>query len=1459
MDDNTDISLEQSNTTEEKDFPASPKEADVKIDDTYTPESTDQLGNVIGQTYTPEKIEIPQIKEPEQPIEEKTKVEKISETKMPELVDEMGNVISGEFNAEKAAKDALASDDELAAKKERLEKAQKEIYIMGKGGQQMSLYDFLNKKVEDINLLQSMVGGVISGTIKIPYAFPEFVARAIDYFGPPTTKTGEGKMAELDKWFKNTWLGIVQNKSEEAAKATAIGQLTEAFTEIFGAARLGTRAVSGATKIASLVEEMYSAAKTGRLIDTSVIMAKAGEKANILNNLTGWKKWTAIGIGGGGGIGFLVPSEDIGTLGEIFGGPTKLDRVTKPLASEDAARFFNNQLKFGAENSIFTIGVTGAVSTAKLLATQGKELAYSNNLVERFVDKFASYFRPRRGLSPELLQQVEVAEGKEAVAQLTAKDLIDDIDRSIINIRAGTEQLAQSTKLEEFLFKTNEILHSEGNVVQGNKIVFKGFNNKQMKEYENYLKDIGVNSEQISDLKTKFFKVRDSYNQFLNEILQGKNLNVGAKEFNQIMSERFKNILTPEYRIFTEKSIIPYYNYKPSLDSVNEIKNILTKNILSFGGKILPGDIDILVNNIVKDAELSSKTKAPEFKVSQFDFFSDKPVQIVNMADNFVGGKFVPTPLIKTQKQYEAFQKFFGIKQDPRFSIVNVMEDLSEFARKDAFANNVKDITENLTKNKQRAIAYKTEIEAQRNFNPAGTPKLFIRDIVPLNSESKLGKLYTNPLNGLYTSKEFSDALNFVEKLPFESLNQNPLWRYSTTIPKALVSSAKTVLSLFAHIRNPLQNIALTVGTGNAFKNPKFMYESAIRAFNSVQPQLLYKNLPKDQAFYKFLLENKVVGSSTTFNDAKLLFKDASLGGELILQNIFGKFGTKLKNFYRNAQNAYLAEDDWFKVFNFLAEHDNLRIDYSKAVEKGLIKTMPSDLDILTEAAGKIRDMFPNYDKVGTAVKALRYSPIGNFPSWTSEMFRNSVAILENSINEIKDPVKSFTGWKRLVGFTVAAGGIVPAYIEGARGLYGITRGKLSSMRKFLYDYEKDSTIVPSINEDGKYMYQNLNSYPYTSITDIFQPVIAGMENVKSSNLDDPLIQTTMIGLGNGFVKATQPFLNESIWNSYFDAIFKKDGMTQTGYRIWNQRAPLSEKWEKAVEYGFKTLGFGSTSQINRIYLAATGKPGEHGEKYQLSDELLGVVGFRRQELDPIKRLGPIVGKFTEDLNNDSKLFTSSEILKGGMTDPNAIIQRYILANKQRYETMSKMQQVVNAGIGPDKDISLNVDEKLFRKKFEDAQQGDNFRYLKNNQFNPFTLSQKTKGRFGEQFQEITNKFDDLEYTNPLDDMTKESIKSIRNILKGIPLNQNFDDFINIKDWLIDTRSEGPGTENKVATAPLPPQPSPNVQVVQPIQQVNQGAVLPNGLTRSETALLRPEEQLIKLNQRQTGLPTGQV
>ena len=73
-------------------------------------------------------------------------------------------------------------------------------------------------------------------------------------------------------------------------------------------------------------------------------------------------------------------------------------------------------------------------------------------------------------------------------------------------------------------------------------------------------------------------------------------------------------------------------------------------------------------------------------------------------------------------------------------------------------------------------------------------------------------------------------------------------------VPKAGAQVAKTVLSPFTHMRNFTSAVAFSAGTGNLFKDPRFILRSFKQSFNTIQPQILYRNLPEDQAFYRFLL-----------------------------------------------------------------------------------------------------------------------------------------------------------------------------------------------------------------------------------------------------------------------------------------------------------------------------------------------------------------------------------------------------------------------------------------------------------------------------------------------------------------------------------------------------------------------------------------------------------------------------
>jgi hypothetical protein len=87
-----------------------------------------------------------------------------------------------------------------------------------------------------------------------------------------------------------------------------------------------------------------------------------------------------------------------------------------------------------------------------------------------------------------------------------------------------------------------------------------------------------------------------------------------------------------------------------------------------------------------------------------------------------------------------------------------------------------------------------------------------------------------------------------------------------------------------------------------------------------------------------------------------------------------------LKKVYEQAAaDLYVAEDDLFKVYNFLAEFDSYKKAYTDALKQGKIKTMPNDLTIMKEAANIVKNTVPNYNYVGPFGQNIRRAPIGNF------------------------------------------------------------------------------------------------------------------------------------------------------------------------------------------------------------------------------------------------------------------------------------------------------------------------------------------------------------------------------------------------------------------------------------------------------------------------------------------------
>jgi len=139
-------------------------------------------------------------------------------------------------------------------------------------------------------------------------------------------------------------------------------------------------------------------------------------------------------------------------------------------------------------------------------------------------------------------------------------------------------------------------------------------------------------------------------------------------------------------------------------------------------------------------------------------------------------------------------------------------------------------------------------------------------------------EIYTSPLDGKFTTKEWAEAIIRGDEIVNSGLTSSAAWRYLNMLPKGLVQIGKTVLGPLTSARNIASNVITILHNGNALylaANPKKALEFIRRSMAAIQPQFLYKatgnrayrNTEAGQQLYKFLLEEGVTNQNTTFRE----------------------------------------------------------------------------------------------------------------------------------------------------------------------------------------------------------------------------------------------------------------------------------------------------------------------------------------------------------------------------------------------------------------------------------------------------------------------------------------------------------------------------------------------------------------------------------------------------------------
>ena len=1302
----------------------------------------------------------------------------------------------------------------------------------------------------EVSLGESFGNAVNSGLIKIPKGVINFGTLVYDAMQEEGIPVEEGATYKFNKAFEDTYLGIIEKESEEKANETVTGKITEALVSLYGAGKIAQKtAVPVVAKLSQKARQIAplitNAVKRGTYLNTTKntkTFLEAGKKATELNKLSRLDKFVGITVGGGLGVGALVAKEeDIGTFGDFISFiPTKLDKESREKAGDDALRQLHNKLLFGAEYGFpiipAIIGIKGF--TAKVMSQKGNDLMFSNKRIDRWIDKFASKFRSRSFKDKSIFTGIQKLEGTKASLKLAADDIgknIDDslkrISRETINVAEAVSPETASGMIAKFMLKTKDRV-SKG------KIFFDGFNKKVLQDFTTSMKKIGVSDDTTKKVIENAVEFRTKVANIKNDILQGGNISKGADEFNDIMNNRVSKFLTNDYKIVdANKGLIT--GFKPTDELKEEVGKIIQRYYQAQNFPIDKGRARDIVENIIKNVKINPIEKTPIFPLGSNSIMAEKGVIQKSIAENITGGnKFKPDGkggLIQTVSDLTAFKKLFGEYTNAKNIVYNTMGDLAQIVGRDKFYNQL--FVDNAIRiaNGGRGIFRKTYNEAVNAF-----PYKEILSVAKgLKLDTRLAEdVYTSPLDGLFTTKEWADAIKQGDEILATGLAKSAIYRYLVLVPKGLTQVGKTVLGPVTQIRNFTSNFFTTLHNGNLLYfagNPKKFVDFIKRSTGSIQPQLVSRNaagnldnLGSGQALYKFLLEEGVTNQSTTFRDVEGILTDIAEGGagkslDSFVEKVMNTGTKRIKKLYNVAQELYVGGDDFFRVFNFLGEGAKLKDAYEVALRKGLIDKMPDNMFFMKEAAKIVRETIPNYAYVSDVVKGFRRSPLGNFASFPSEIYRTGTNNLVRGIKEAKDPILSPIGKARLTGQALTYRTAPIVAVEGFRALYGITRDQLDAIREFVPNWSKDNIILP-VYENGKYKYVDFShGFFYDTMT---APVTAVVNKVDELD-EKPLLEGLTKGMIRAFGKAIQPFVSESIYVGAVADIFMRNGVDENGNRVFNPRDTLGDQLRDAFKHVAYKLSPGSFPQLKRLYKAAKGET-IGGTLYEIPDELMGFFGMREVPIDIDKTLNFKITDFLEAERNERSLIYDGTLTGDPVTDDNLIIEQFIKANKQRLETFNSMRRTYDSAkfLGKYEDDIAEVFAKRGRIR--------DFAFIQDNAFKPFRI---TRG-YLQAYQDLAER---KKIPNPLNDRVLQTIDEIIDELEYQELNKEF--IINPDDYILKQ-----STRDQLSTLPAN-LPMPNQQVVQTAALPASGA-LNDGLTATENALLSEEEKQIRLRSR---------
>ena len=493
----------------------------------------------------------------------------------------------------------------------------------------------------EVSWYTSGLAGIVSGGIKVVEGAFSLGAELVD-LGLDTNTA-----AQVEIFFDKL------NPLEEIAEQTGVGKLTQALVQI------GVPGGAGFKLGTKLYNRYFEAKKAGKLVSAgSKNLAKQKQIADKLNKEAGVPRFAVGAVGGAAGEAFVADVEEIGSFGDIFDrGPTQLDVFALDGGRQDATRKLMNRLKFGSEAVLLTPFAAGIGKGAKAIATKGKELAYSNSRIDRFLNKVAEAFTPEGPLTRSIFGSQKVMEGFRSADLNRATELVKTLDKTISKAFPQMQDaLDRSLTKQE-----KELFYKEINDLMLDGDLTKLTDPKKLEAFTASLKKKNVNEKIINELTTTIDEARSTIGGLIEAT--GK---YNSKELKDILQERIKGLVGNTYKIFETKPLLGMLGrYKPTDEAIQGAIAFFRRQIAlsNKDATFDPNsakyyeDAKDIVDRIIEDGLKAAKSKKG---------LAD-PNYVKKTLEDLPGEKFVKKFIEKTGAPPAVIRKLMGEMKDPRY------------------------------------------------------------------------------------------------------------------------------------------------------------------------------------------------------------------------------------------------------------------------------------------------------------------------------------------------------------------------------------------------------------------------------------------------------------------------------------------------------------------------------------------------------------------------------------------------------------------------------------------------------------------------------------------------------------------------------------------------------------------------------------------------------------------------